>query len=231
MDEAAANGGATTAPAIDLHDPRRRQEVEAGLRAIPDVLGVRIVAGFDREVDEIHVLTNLEKSPKQAVRDVQSMLMARWGISTDHRVISVVQLDEEQHDDAPPRGRVSISRVTVSQMGLVVDVGVDLADEGRALQGQSQGPSSGVGRRRTTARATLEAIRPLLGDDVFVDLEGADVAEVLGREVAVSLIHFHSARGDRTVSGSAIVRGDESDAVARSVLDAVNRAIEDAAER
>ena len=230
MDDATSDGGTTTVSAVDLHDPRKRQEIESSLRAIPDVLGVRIVPGFEREVDEIHVLTNLEKAPKQAVRDVQSMLMARWGVTTDHRVISVVQLDDEQHvpTEDGSRPRVAISRVTVSQSGLTVDVGVDLDDEGSHLEGSSQGPASEVGRRRATARATLEAVRPLLGEDVFVDLEGADVAGVLGHEVAITLVHFHSARGDRTVTGSALVRGDEYDAVARSVLDAVNRAVEDA---
>ncbi|MBW3621620.1 MAG: hypothetical protein KY461_15360, partial [Actinobacteria bacterium] len=62
----------------------------------------------------------------------------------------------------------------------------------------------------------------------MVELEGAEVTEVLGRRIALSLVHFHSVQGGSTVCGSAMVRDDESEAIARSVLDAVNRAIEDA---
>jgi hypothetical protein len=41
-------------------------------------------------------------------------------------------------------------------------------------------------------------------------------------------VHFHTPRGELTVSGSAVVRGSEADAVARSVLDALNRTLAEA---
>ena len=44
------------------------------------------------------------------------------------------------------------------------------------------------------------------------------------RSVAVSVLQVQVPRtGEQVLSGSAVVRGDEADAVARSVLDAVNR--------
>ena len=46
----------------DLHDPAQRAEVERALTTVPGVLGARLVAGFEREVDELHVLTTLDRS-------------------------------------------------------------------------------------------------------------------------------------------------------------------------
>jgi hypothetical protein len=211
----------------DLHDPAQRATVEAALGAVPGVLAARLVPGFDREVDELHVLTSLEKGPKQTVRDIQSTLMARFGITTDHRVISVVQLEEDDAPAAMPSRRVLIDAVTVTQQGLTSAVEVVLRDGDAELVGHSTGPASNSGRRRATGRATLEAILPLLAANRMVELEGAEVTEILGRRVALCLVHFHAVTGGSTVCGSAMVRDDESEAIARSVLDAVNRAIED----
>lgn len=213
----------------DLHDPGQRTEVETALAAVPGVIAARLVPGFEREVDELHVLTTLDKGPKQTVRDVQSTLMARFGITTDHRVISVVQLDEDDSPTVVPSRRILITSVTVTQQGLESAVEVVLTDGTDELVGHSSGPASTAGRRRATGRATLAAILPLLAENRMVELEGTEVTEVLGRTIALSLVHFHSVKGGWTVCGSAMVRDDESEAIARSVLDAVNRSLEDAA--
>lgn len=221
LTSARADSGST-----DLHDPNVRGRIESALTSLPGVLAARMVPGFEREVDELHVLTSLERGPKQTVRDVQSMLLARFGVNTDHRVISVVQLDEDE--DLPQEApRVLIRSVTVTQQGLTVSVEVVVAVGDRELRGTAEGPSSAAGRRRATGRATLQAIAPLLGRSRMVELEGIEVTDVLGHRVAISLVHFHAVQGEHTVSGSAIIKGDEAESISRSVLDAVNRAIED----
>lgn len=219
----------TTPPVrTDLHDPSQRSAVERAIVTVPGVLGARIVPGFERHVDELHVLSSLDKAPKQAVRDVQTVLMARFGIPTDHRVISVVQLDE-QRIGGPVASRVTIARVAVTHAGLEVHAEVALRDGDTELVGVGDGPSTPAGRHRAVGRATLDAVRSLLGDDNVVEFEGTEVTEVLGRRVAISLVQFRSARGEHAVAGSALVRDATADAVARSVLDALNRSIKDAA--
>jgi hypothetical protein len=214
---------------IDLHHPQQRSEIEDGMSAIPGVVASRIVPGFDRTVDEVHVLTTTERSPKQVVRDVQTYLLTRHGVSTDHRVISVAQIDDDPISAATIGDRrVSIATVESTQDGLQLQIKVTVRDGTQLIDGESQGPASPAGRRRATARATLEAIRPLLPADQVVELEGAEVTDVLGRELAICLVHFHTPRGETTNCGSAMIRGDEADAVARALLDAVNRAISQA---
>lgn len=221
----------TATPArTDLHDPAQRAAVEHALTTVPGVLGARVVPGFERQVDELHVLTSLDKAAKQAVRDIQTVLMARFGVPTDHRVISVVQLDEERVG-GPAASRVTIDHVAVTHAGLEVRAEVALRDGEDELIGAGEGPSTPAGRHRAVARATLDAVRSLLGDGQIVELEGTEVTEVLGRRVAIALVQFRAARGEHTVAGSALVRDATADAVARSVLDALNRSIGEAAPR
>lgn len=211
---------------IDLHDTAQRHEVERSLETIPGVCAARLVPGYERDIDELHVVATVDRVPKQVARDLQSVLLARHGITTDHRVISVVAVDRGVGaGDSRPR-RVTISRVTVVNQGLTSRVEVVVADGTGERTGQADGPASNTGRRRAVARATLAAVRPLLGQDRIVEIDGVEVTEVLGHEVALSFIHFHTVDGERTNCGSAVVQADESDAVARSVLDAVNRMVD-----
>ena len=209
---------------LDLHDPTVRREVEQSLTAIPGVRAARLVPGYDREVDELHVVASVDRAPKQVVRDVQSALVARFGVTTDHRVVSVVQFDDDTVDYEMGR-EVTIRRVDVSSEGLTARVEVVITSEDEELVGHEDGPSSGPGRRRAVARATLKALRSLLPPDRAIEVEGVDVARVLGHQVAVCLLHVHTSSGSGTRCGSSIVGDDEAQAVARAVLDATNRLV------
>ena len=67
------------------------QELEETLSRLDSVDAVRVVTEGER-VAEVHILAATSKPPKQVVRDVQSLAMARYGTNIDRRVISVVQL-------------------------------------------------------------------------------------------------------------------------------------------
>ena len=67
------------------------RRAEQLLSALAGVLSARIVADRSGEIEEIHVLVTQEIQPKQAVRNVESALMAQLGIRVDHRKISVAQ--------------------------------------------------------------------------------------------------------------------------------------------
>jgi hypothetical protein len=216
-------------PMIDLHDPKRRQAVEASLRSLEGVIAARLVPGFDRPVDELHVVASPDRSPKPLVRDIQSLLFARFGISIDHRVCSVVQFE------AAPEGidavaRLAIDRVSTLQQGMDIHAWVYLADGEESLEGVSSGPASAAGRRRAVARAALKAVRPRLAARESVEIEGVDLIQMLGHDIAVTLVHSHGPDGARTLAGTAIVDDDENVTVARSVLNAVNRQVAEAAQ-
>jgi len=61
---------------------------EAAIRRLRDVDGVRVRAEGD-ELTEIHVVSQSHRSPKQIVRDIQSVLRAELDLAIDHRIVSV----------------------------------------------------------------------------------------------------------------------------------------------
>lgn len=67
---------------------------EALLSSLAGVVSARVVAKAGGEVEEIHLLTTSEVTPKQTVRNVESALLARFGLAVDHRKISVAQTNE-----------------------------------------------------------------------------------------------------------------------------------------
>jgi hypothetical protein len=67
-------------------------KLEEDLLRVPGVRSARVIGG---EVpSEIHVVATSRRSPKQVVRDVQSLAAAGFGMPIDHRIVSVVQLDD-----------------------------------------------------------------------------------------------------------------------------------------
>ena len=72
------------------------------------------------------------------------------------------------------------------------------------------------------AMATLSAVDDLLGQSC--EVESAQIVSTGAREVALKVLTLSVPRiGEQVLTGCAVVRGDEADAVVRSVLDALNR--------
>jgi hypothetical protein len=76
------------------------QRAEELLATLPGVMSARIIASSTGAVDEIHILTTTEVTPKQTVRNVESALIAHLGMRVSHKKISVATSDEGVR---PPR--------------------------------------------------------------------------------------------------------------------------------
>jgi hypothetical protein len=169
------------------------------------------------------------KAAKQVVRDVQSLAMARFDIEIDHRIVSVVQIGEEEPPeiDVPLLGgnsdmapRPSIAAIMVRTSNAMADVGVTLSAGDILFEGKAEGPITQ--RPRLIAAATVDAVHELLGQPC--EVECAIICNETGREVALTVLSIMVARtGPQLLTGSALVRDDEADAVVRSVLAALNR--------
>jgi hypothetical protein len=203
---------------------RLRPELEATLGRLPGIQAVRVVTDPTGRPTEIHVLATRDKTPKQLVRDIQSVAMAQFDLEVDHRIVSIVQFDDPDTADgaAPSPNRVLIATITAATTGLEATATVTLAHGGTLYDGTATAPATPSSRARLIARAALNAVSALMPVGAC-DIEYAQIARVGGREVAVSIVQVVTSDGESIVTGSALVRGDEADAVARSVLDALNR--------
>ena len=79
------------------------KRAEELLQTLPGVIAARIIASETGAVDEIHVLTSAEVTPKQTVRNIESALIAHLGMRVDHRKISVATtLENRKTADVEP---------------------------------------------------------------------------------------------------------------------------------
>ncbi|MGZ4592727.1 MAG: hypothetical protein ACXV4A_10920 [Actinomycetes bacterium] len=208
-------------------------ELEDSLRQIPGVKAASVVTGPDAVPTEVHILATPGKPAKQVVRDVQSLALARFDIDIDHRIVSVVQIGDDDVvtlDDAGGKAphaaevavRPAIAAIMVRSGGGVTEASVTLAAGDQLFEGKAHGPAGQSHRARIVAAATLDAVDDLLGQTC--EVESATVVSTGPREVALSVLTLMVPRtGEQVLTGSAVVRGDEADAIARSVLAALNR--------
>jgi hypothetical protein len=205
-------------------------DLERELCRLPEVNAARIVTDQVGRPTEVHILASPAKHAKQVARDVQSVAMASFGLDLDRRIISVVQLDGGQLDaaaaspGAPAEPRVVIGGISSEQNGLRTLVRVTLQRGETEGAGFAEGSIAATARPRLVAQATLDALRQLLPAAECADIEVATVVRVGTREVALANMVFVIPPHEDVVSGSALVRGaNETEAVARAVLDATNR--------
>ena len=211
---------------------RMLPEFEAALRTVPGIREASVRTTADALPVEVHVVANDLKPAKQLVRDVQAVAMAQFDLDIDHRIVSVVQIPETSEVDpgpsaapapeADPGLRPALVSIRVERVGPDFTASVSLGIAGQVLVGSADGPASQTQRPMIVASATLSGLRDLMG--VNAHIEHAQVVPAGSHEVAVTTLVMEIPRlGEQLLCGSALVRGDVDDAVARSVLAALNR--------
>jgi hypothetical protein len=200
--------------------------LEKELRKLSDIRAARVVAGYDGEIAEVHVVASPKKPTKNLVRDIQSVAIATFGYDIDRRRISVVQIDDADVNefifdkDFRPR----ILTITTESTGLRSTVKVALEHNDQQALGFSEGSIASASRHRLVGQATLDALRQLEPMAETLDVDSALVVRVGGVDVAVVTVIFVLPPEEQIISGSSIVRqNNEADAIARAILDATNR--------
>lgn len=217
-------------------------DVERTLCRIPHVTRAHVVRDTSDRVRELHIVATGGKPAKQLVRDVQSVAMASFGVDVDRHVVSIVQLDDEpeRRDPVDPgdppdepeapelrevrkvRERTLLSGMTVQSQQARCSLSVVLQWAGREAAGSASGTVRGL--NRLAAQATLDALEKLHPAVSIGELEGVEVRHVGAGRVALVSVAQRSTNVDDVLIGTANVHTvGEFDAVARAVLDAVNR--------
>ena len=190
---------------------------------IEGVEAARVVAENGR-IEEIHVLARRNKAPKQLVRDVQSLSQALFGTEIDRRVVSIVQLADS---DLASGFRPALVDVAETLDGSRAEVTVSLRWSDEVFSGTAPGAAASAVRGRQIAEATLEAVRQAIHRDAALAISSMDVPVLGSRQVAIAQVVLVTEATERMLIGCAYVEEDESRAVVRAVLDALNRMLPD----
>ena len=161
------------------------KRAEELLATLPGVIAARIIASDNGAVDEIHVLTTSEVTPKQTVRNIESALIAHLGMRVDHRKISVATtLEAGQSKEATREAKEKETREREAK--LVADAAAS-AVAAHTAQSQSQLPVKlervngrllyfeDVEVRRSRAKGIACRVTLKKGDETFVgEAEGME---------------------------------------------------------
>lgn len=229
-------------------DPWGMKRIEQLLVQLEGVDSIKIVADGHGGIDEIHVLSNSPLGPKRVVRNIESALLAEFGLQIDHRKISVARLRQPEISPAPegteqaagaevagpapqPRTagspRMELKSVNMTrQAGREFSCRVELAQGEDTFKGEAEGPDFERSRIEVSATAVLEALLQSSGDDVHLGLQGVSVLESLGRSFVVVVVGVSVGRQATTLSGIEPVSDSVEEAAVLASLKATNRWLE-----
>jgi len=229
------------------------KRAEELILTLPGVISARIIAGDSGAIDQIHVLTTSELTPKQMVRNIESALIAHLAMRIDHRKISVATTSETKPKLMEPevkRAPVPVvveTHLTPSQSPRTGPFARRLYFEDVEVRGsRSKGLSCRVTLRKGTssfigealgiegdrslselaARATLLAIADADNREGQLGMQGVKVFDAFDRTFVFVAVSVRSGRENKVLTGSVELRESQESAGVLAVLDATNRWIE-----
>ena len=226
-----------------MREPKLIQ-LEEDLQRVPGVRNARVV-GVESP-SEIHIVATPERSPKQVVRDVQSLASAGFGLTIDHRIVSVVQLADDAPAAAPETPialeetpvptadaddddrRPVLESVVLASKGASGWVKVTLKwPDGSTTEGAGATTATREARARGATIALLRALEPALSSGgAKLDVEQVLIHRI-GSGECVLVRGLYSVNGSNVpVVGSALIHDDVASAAVRALLHAINRKLQ-----
>ncbi|MDR3539664.1 MAG: hypothetical protein P4L69_01645 [Desulfosporosinus sp.] len=202
------------------------QDCEQAIKQIRSVMAARINVNYQGEIEEVHILASSGRFPKQIARDVESVLIAQFNLQIDHKKISVAQIGDEEEEGTlaiMESTRPRLVGVTLGTVNGMAEVKVELLTGDKHTKGSAQGPSSSHNKLRLFVDATLAALSPLILDKFLFVTEDVGITQLAKQQIALVSITLVASVGEQSLTGCALVRNDDREAVVKATLDAVNR--------
>lgn len=226
-------------------DPWGLNQVERLLTGLSGVESLKLVPDSHGGIDEVHVVSSRDIGAKQVVRNIESALLAEFGLQIDHRKISVAQVDrpdihpagegaedrDEAHDpgDLPSVADAGMRRLLLDSLqidrraGHKVACTVTLRDGEQVYEGEAEGADFSRSRLDVAGHAVLDALNEATLDAVRLRLEGVTRFEVFGRDLVVAVVHGQENRRSVTLPGISVVEDSPEEAAVLACLQATNR--------
>ena len=209
------------------------RRAEALVASVQGVSSCRIRIDESGHVSEVHVVSRAGKSPKLVARDVEGVLKAEMDLDVDYKKIGVVVLDpaEDAPADHPPEefpilehaSRFAFVSVNIVSTRAGLRAEVELSRESAEAFGSSESENPSATALTVVSEATLRAVSEFLDDQTRLCLGGVLKVSLAGADAILVRVDVVGARYNKTLAGSAMVDGNEAQAVVFATLDAINR--------
>jgi len=201
------------------------QDWEQAIKQIKGVIAARIKVNDQGDIEEVHILAGSGRAPKQIVRDIESLLIAQFDVQIDHKKVSVAQVEDDEDGTFAivESTRPKLLGVTLRTVNGMAEVKVELLTGDKIIEGIAQVPSSAQNKLRLFVEATLQALSPLTLDKFLFVTEDVGITQLAKQQIALVSITSITTTGEQSLTGCALVRNDDREAVVKATLDAVNR--------
>lgn len=199
------------------------KEIEQYVNQVRDVDACKILLDDRGNIQEIHIVSNMKRTPKQISRDVQSVLASKFDLEIDHKVISIAQLSNGVKDEEG--FRLKLKSIESSAVNNKAEVKVVLQKDDELYEGYASGPNTAVNAIRLCAKAAIYAVEKFCGIEDAFSVEDIKTSNIAGQEVIVIAISMVENSMEKLLSGSALVERDKREAAVKAALDAINRSM------
>ncbi len=195
-------------------------DLEREINQLDGVSSCRVLS-TGADIEEIHVIAPPDRTPKKIVRDIESLLLVRFGIRIDHRKVSVVQMGEGKVEpEGPIRPKIlSITR-RPSESGAEVCVEVRVGD--RIIEGVGRA-EAGESELWASSRALVSAIEKLLNTQGALSVEGISAVQADSQQIVLAVLRWTLGGQAEILVGATVARSDPLEDAARATFDAMNR--------
>jgi len=200
------------------------KNIEQFLMKIQSVIGAKVIMDQAGVIEEIHIVSDLRRSPKQILRDVEAILISEFDQVVDYKKISIAQVkgNSVKTEQDP---RIKLKSIEYNNCGTSIDVSITLEKFGESYMSTTSGIKTMTNVMRLAGTATLQAVENYLGiHEVFVfeDVKEVRLSNINVIIVSITSIYHHR---EESYIGTARVVTDLNEAVAKASLDAINRHI------
>jgi hypothetical protein len=201
-----------------------QRQIEDAIRQIKGVISCNVVLSPEAKIEEVHILAQDNRQPKQVVRDVESAVMALLGIELDHRKISVAQA--KSNSPKTRNLRPTIERVEINGSKNWINSRVYLRLGEAVFEGGAEGANTGLNRYKLLSAATAKAVEEMLDNKIRLVVEEFGWQVMAEKEVGTVMISCVSERNVEMVVGASLASSCRDEAPVKAVLAALNRRLD-----
>ncbi len=151
------------------------EELEKVLTSLDGIEKAKVIVDEDTgEMKEIHVLSSVDKSSKQIVRDIETAILTIVGERIDRRIISVAQMSGKYLKSGEKNGdgdKFKIDSVGFSEDGIEIEVNVGITKGSAMKEISKRGGKSFKNVLKLSAESAIEAIEGLMTSEIRLTLD------------------------------------------------------------
>jgi hypothetical protein len=197
-------------------------EFQSVINKINGVISSKLTIENDM-LSEVHILSNITRSPKQIVRDIESSILASFDYRIDRKIISIAQIEAEETE---VNRRIKYGGISVNSFDNTIECSVRLIHDEEEYVNSLVGIKTAMNRKKIIAETTIKAIEKIIGKDSIFEIHDVMMNSKNEINFVTVLVNFVCNGPEETLVGSVIVGSDTNEAIAKATLDAVNRKVE-----